>query len=585
MLAGCRKFHALLTIVAMIASGLYASIAMALDLGQLRVNSALNEPLDATIQLFELDGLSENQILVGMGSSDDFDLADLDRADIVDDIVFEIIDMDSETGVLIISSSEPVVEPFLNMVISVRWPSGRLIRNYTALIDSPQFASDEQKEIPGDLPQALAVDENDPEPFAEQVAPAAEEVGETVAEVVEPEASEGKTVTIESGDTLYEIAARSRPSTSVSVEQTMMAIQRINPDAFIDNNVNMIRAGEVIRIPSAREIGSIDQSQALNQIALQNQAASTQPLALSDNNAAVAEQGNDELTILSGEDGEDFLTGGSDLAETIAALENQLAISEENLDRARLENQELRSRFAELEEQVEILQNIIALQDERLAQLQADLAASAAEDPLPAESVAAQVADTPAQPPQQNDYLMELIDHAFENTVVLLSSLVALILLVVGFLVWRRRAAQTELEDYEFGGNVVADEPEAFDEGDEIEIDFSRDKDEQAPLATAFEEIDAQIEEETYAPAEDDFSDDFDPDNIDSSLFEQDDDESAEAPITDRDESSTKLDLAVAYEAMGDMEGAKEILKEVIAEGNENQIAEAKKLLEKWESS
>ncbi len=419
MLAGCRKFHALLTIVAMIASGLYASIAMALDLGQLRVNSALNEPLDATIQLFELDGLSENQILVGIGSSDDFDLADLDRADIVDDIVFEIIVMDSETGVLIISSSEPVVEPFLNMVISVRWPSGRLIRNYTALIDSPQFASDEQKAIPGDLPQALAVDENDPEPFAEQVAPAAEEVGETVAEVVEPEAPEGKTVTIESGDTLYEIAARSRPSTSVSVEQTMMAIQRINPDAFIDNNVNMIRAGEVIRIPSAREIGSIDQSQALNQIALQNQAASTQPLAFSDNNAAVAEQGNDELTILSGEDGEDFLTGDSDLAETIAALENQLAISEENLDRARLENQELRSRFAELEEQVEILQNIIALQDERLAQLQADLAASAAEEPVPAESVAAQVADTPAQPPQQNDYLMGLIDQAFENTVVL----------------------------------------------------------------------------------------------------------------------------------------------------------------------
>jgi len=225
------------------------------------------------------------------------------------------------------------------------------------------------------------------------------------------------------------------------------------------------------------------------------------------------------------------------------------------------------------------------MQDERLAQLQADLAASAAEEPVPAESVAAQVADTPAQPPQQNDYLMGLIDHAFENTVVLLSSLVALILLVVGFLVWRRRAAQTELEDYEFGGNVVADGPEAFDEGDEIEIDFSRDKDEPAPLATAFGEIDAQIEEETYAPAEDDFSDDFDPDNIDSSLFEQDDDESAEAPITDRDESSTKLDLAVAYEAMGDMEGAKEILKEVIAEGNENQIAEAKKLLEKWESS
>ncbi len=95
---------------------------------------------------------------------------------------------------------------------------------------------------------------------------------------------------------------------------------------------------------------------------------------------------------------------------------------------------------------------------------------------------------------------MGLIDHAFKNTVVLLSSLVALILLVVGFLVWRRRAVQTGVEDYEFGGNVAADGPEAFDEGDEIEIDFPGIKMSQ-PLATAFEEIDTQIEERNVCPS------------------------------------------------------------------------------------
>jgi len=63
---------------------------------------------------------------------------------------------------------------------------------------------------------------------------------------------------------------------------------------------------------------------------------------------------------------------------------------------------------------------------------------------------------------------------------------------------------------------------------------------------------------------------------------EDDADEAGDEPISDRDESSTKLDLAVAYEAMGDKDGAKEILNEVVAEGNEEQVAEAKKLLEKW---
>ena len=64
-----------------------------------------------------------------------------------------------------------------------------------------------------------------------------------------------------------------------------------------------------------------------------------------------------------------------------------------------------------------------------------------------------------------------------------------------------------------------------------------------------------------------------------------DDDTEEEQPLTDRDEASTKLDLAVAYEAMGDLEGAREILEEVIAEGNEVQIAEARKLMEQWSQS
>ena len=513
MLARCRKFLALVTLVAGL---VHSSQLLALGLGDLTVNSSLNEPLEATIELLGLDGLTSGQIQARLGSVDEFERANINRDFLIDDIQLEIIILSREQGILRLTSEEPVIEPFLSMVINVGWPTGRLMRDYTALIDLPVFVSDQPLVVPLDVPQTPApVREETPTPApapepqaevistAEPVVPAVEEMpesapaesaqdiavqenGEAEAEsdiealaeqetaelMVAEEPEEATAVTVESGDTLYDIAASNRPATSVSVEQTMLAIQRANPDAFIDNNINMIRVGQVLRIPSIQEVQSIDQAQALNQIALQNQAVSGQPLAFSANNAAPGADSSDELTILSGEDGTDSLSGDNDMAETIAALENQLAISEENLDRARLENAELTARFNELSEQVDILQNIIAMQDERLAQLQADLAARNAEAALAA--AAQPVVDTPAQPPQADNSIMGKLSSVFENTLVLVSSLLALILLVVGFLVWRRRAAQNAMDDFDMAeaamaggaaGAMELDEPEGASAG------------------------------------------------------------------------------------------------------------------------
>jgi len=702
MLARCRKFLALITLVAGL---VHSSQLLALGLGDLAVNSSLNEPLEATIELLGLDGLTSGQIQARLGSVDEFERANINRDFLIDDIQLEIIILSREQGILRLTSEEPVIEPFLSMVINVGWPTGRLMRDYTALIDLPVFVSDQPQVVPLDVPQTpTPVSEETPAPepqaevisTAEPVVPAVEEMPESapaesaqdiaeqengeaeaesdiealaeqetaelmVAEEPEPEAEadtgvtevsgdlveevaeevalfeepaepeEAAAVTVESGDTLYDIAASNRLATSVSVEQTMLAIQRANPDAFIDNNINMIRVGQVLRIPSIQEVQSIDQAEALNQIVLQNQAVSLQPLAFSANNAATGADSSDELTILSGEDGTDSLSGDNDMAETIAALENQLAISEENLDRARLENAELTARFNELSEQVDILQNIIAMQDERLAQLQADLAARNAEAALAA--AAQPVVDTPAQPPQADNSMMGKLSSVFENTLVLVSSLLALILLVVGFLVWRRRAAQDAMDDFdvssvssfEEGSKPEASEAEApllkdevkeddletfdFDLG-EVSFDDEQDKgasgqqsdddiviEEPDSEDHSLESLAASLGQVDTGDSDDDLdtavSDDHEFDvgeiSLDDSLFEIDDEDEAqetgEEPISDRDEASTKLDLAVAYEAMGDLDGAKEILNEVVAEGNAEQIAEANKLLQKWSAS
>ena len=523
MLARCKKKIALITLVT---GSLYAGNLLAVGLGELTVNSSLNEPLDATIQVLGLDGLTENQINVSLGSLADFQRANIARIGLIDDISLEIDVLNREEGILRLSSDEAVTEPFLNMVISMRWPNGRLMRDYTALIDLPVFFTEEPQAVPLDIPETPApapepepagsqflAEDNEPAPPAALAAAPVTEPAPPAEPAPRPSA-EGE-VTVESGDTLYDIAAANRPADHVSVEQTMLAIQRANPDAFIDNNINRIRVGRVLRIPSLQEIQSIDQSQAVNQIALQNQASTSQPLAFSSNNAPGGQLGNDELTILSGDEGTASLSGDEDMAATIAALENQLMISEENLDRARLENQELRARFAELEEQIEILQNIIAMQDARLAQLQADLATAEAPEPVPAETpVQAQPAAAQPAEPQDNS-IMGQLSALLENTMVLVGSLVALIVLVVGFLVWRRRAAEDDMDEFAVAGattgsaqaTYTADEPEGASAG------FL------AALKSRFSRSDSQEDLDSSADDDDVDDADIDDDDEDGGLF------------------------------------------------------------------
>ncbi len=587
MLARCKKTIALITLVT---GSLYAGNLLAVGLGELTVNSSLNEPLDATIQVLGLDGLTENQINVSLGSLADFQRANLARVGLIDDITLEIDVLNREEGILRLSSDEAVTEPFLNMVISMRWPNGRLMRDYTALIDLPVFFTEEPQAVPLDIPETPApapepepagsqflAEDNDPAPpAATAAAPVAEPAPPPAPEPAPRPAAEGE-VTVESGDTLFDIAASNRPSDNVSVEQTMLAIQRANPDAFIDNNINRIRVGRVLRIPSLQEIQSIDQSQAVNQIALQNQVATTQPLAFSSNNAPGGQLGNDELTILSGDEGTASLSGDEDMAATIAALENQLMISEENLDRARLENQELRARFAELEEQIEILQNIIAMQDARLAQLQADLATAQAPEPAPAETpVQAQPVSSQPPAPQDNS-IMGQLSALLENTMVLVGSLVALIVLVVGFLVWRRRAAEDDMDEFAVAGATAGgpqatytdDEPEGasagflaalksrfsrsdFDDDNDDDSDIEDDDDEDGGLLGKLKGLfsrssDDDDDEDDFDEDEDEEDDDEDgADGGDDEFDDADDDDTASAFAMDNDEDQDEDVVATA---------------------------------------
>ncbi len=340
------------------------SQAQAQGLGEITLDSALNEPLRAHIELLDTEDLDATQIVVALASQSEFQVAGIANNFLLGSLRFEVIKTNDGNDRIDVSSTQSINEPYLKFLLSVRWPNGRNLREYTLLLDLPVLNTNNN--IPTPNPAVGNSVQN-------AVTPAAQTA------TVQSSAAEGGYV-VQPGDTLYQIAEQIRPSNDVSVQQMMLAVQRANEDAFVNNNVNRILAGKVLRIPTNAEIALIDQAAAAAQVTAQNQELISQPLAANDSVGNNTVPVRDELTLLSGDQaGSDQAKAGSgDLDATIAALENELMLSEENLDRARLENLELTNRLAALQEQIDLIQNIIAIEDERIAQLQSELSTQSA---------------------------------------------------------------------------------------------------------------------------------------------------------------------------------------------------------------
>lgn len=387
--------------------------AQALSLGEIQLNSALNQPLDATINLSDLRDLGTAELRPSLASPAEFSRAGVDRAFFLNDLKFTPEVRNGRT-VIHITSARPVREPYLNFLLEVNWPSGRIVREYTVLLDPPLYT-----------PQAAAA------PFAPQVpatprpraaAPAAATPAVPPAAPVPSAPSTPGTYTTERRDTLWEVAARNRPSSSVTVDQTMLAIQTLNPDAFIDHNVNLMKSGQVLRLPDQAQARARSQREAVAEIARQTRAwkqggdgaAAGTPRRQVDaadqanaNEAPAAAAPRDNLKLLSGQPSERAgeSAGAKGGKGSDQALADRLAVTQESLDTTRRENAELKSRLGDLQSQLDKLQKIMQLKDAQLARMQASMAnPQAAGQPTPTTPEAATTtpsANTAASAPQE----------------------------------------------------------------------------------------------------------------------------------------------------------------------------------------
>src|SRR5688572_11060333 len=255
----------------------------ALGLGEIRLHSALNQPFDAEIELIsptadELAGLK-----VGLASPDLYSRYGIDRPTYLSSFTFSVQRNRDGRAAIKVTSNRSVTEPFVTILVEASWARGRLLREYTVLLDPPVFMpSQPEAQAPVTTPQTGTQTQRIERPVAQEQpaeAPARATPLPTPSEPTqEPVAtasssSSGEPIageyTVARNDTLYRIASRvTQDGSRREINRTMIALFRANPAAF-SGNINRLRSGAVLRIPELADIEAISTGEATQEVVRQ----------------------------------------------------------------------------------------------------------------------------------------------------------------------------------------------------------------------------------------------------------------------------------------------------------------------------
>jgi len=362
-----KKYPRLLTALALASATLLPNAALALSVGEAQVLSTLSQPLRAQIELQGVRDLGPEELKVRLASADAFKKAGIDRDSDVLALKFDVQLNAKGQSLIRVTSSRPISEPYLNFLVEVISPDGMQLREYSLLIDPPNYAY-----APTVVPAAPVVRAA---PVAKApiaaaapapVVPAAPaKVASTTSSADAPVA--GGQYRTRHNDRLWDIAQAIRGD--ASPQQAMLAIQRLNPEAFNNGDINRLKTAQNLQLPNREQLHALPRTEAVAQLdARKRSEAGSAPAvaAASDKLTLVGEQGSSRAEHKDG-------TKGSKAAAKQEA-DNRLAIAQEELAQARREGEELSSRVADLQSQLDKLQRLIVLKDSQLAELTARLA-------------------------------------------------------------------------------------------------------------------------------------------------------------------------------------------------------------------
>ncbi len=405
------------------------------------VQSALGQPLRAEVEVTSVARDEAPSLAVTLASQSSFRQANLDFNPALSALRFDLDKRADGSFVVRISSLQPVNEPYLDVLLELTWSTGRVLREYTVLLDPPALRAqaDVLPPVAAPAPAPTAVVPPAPAPVASAQTPAAAPVpapAPTTAPAVAPTSppaaaaaarapavASGDSYAVKSGDTLGRIASQTKPA-SVSLDQMLVALFQANPNAFVGNNMNRLVAGRTLTIPSQTDIEAISSADARSEVVAQSadfaqyrsrlaQAAASAPVVAAapapaaqgrvttkvEDKAAPAPVG-DQLKIAKVEPAPAAAGNAAAVAAAKKAAEDE-AIAKQ---RAIKEQEE---RAAELKRTNEALKKALELQSKSAAQAQQQAEAKAAPAPTPAPVVAPPApveppkAVAPVEPPKQ----------------------------------------------------------------------------------------------------------------------------------------------------------------------------------------
>jgi len=319
--------------------------ARAVSLGHITLESSLNQPLRASILLGNVQRLTPQDVRVGLAPRTAFQAMGVDWSSNLSDLDFRAVS--SESGLRIeLSTEASIVEPYLNFVLELVWPNGRLVREYTVLLDPPVLMA--------------PVRPLDITPVQAGRVRSANRIAEARAQSLDVDRM------TQSGDTLWEIALAARPDRSTSVQAMMLAIQSRNPDAFMNQNINRLKAGYVLVMPDQDDLNRISFESAVAEVASQN---TKQMQPVSQKKSPTIEASVDSELVLVAVDDASSEDQNAEPSEVLAATDSAQE-EDERIRFAAIERDRLAGRLASLEGKLESLVDTISLKDQQIAALQ-----------------------------------------------------------------------------------------------------------------------------------------------------------------------------------------------------------------------
>jgi len=405
----------------------------ALGVGGIKLNSTLDQPLDANIELLGVSTEEVSEIEIKLASNAIYERMGIERTSLINQLNFAVREQDDGKYVIHINTDKSVTEPFLNFLIEVNWRNGRLLREFTVLLDPPVLTEEEPAPVStpeAELPPSFSVtteteveSEDTLFPMLESPELAAAETEESIENrlnaIEQEQASQtastpdlssdmspdfssvvsGQTSmarTVQSGEYLWKIANEMRPQ-NVTVEQMMLALQRENPSAFFGETISQLKAGAVLRISDSTSLNDISVAEAMAEVARQNQewlaykrerqarnaiaadSADAVPMGSESQPETVAALDSNrnllELVSPIDERSQSDTSNATQEAATDAKINDlnvELTVANEAMEASKRENEELQGRMSALQNQMSAMQNLIQLKDDELQTIGAD---------------------------------------------------------------------------------------------------------------------------------------------------------------------------------------------------------------------